>query len=44
MSSKEPTIDEMFKVTEAFSKKMHEYMEGKNFDEKFAEEDFVRQD
>ncbi len=36
MSTKEPTIDEMFKTTEAFSKKMHEYMEGKNFDEKFS--------
>lgn len=36
MSIQEPTIDEMFKATEAFSKKMHEFLDGKNFDEKFA--------
>ncbi|MBO6240615.1 MAG: hypothetical protein J6O61_07270 [Butyrivibrio sp.] len=36
MGNKEPNIDDFFRHTEAISKKMHEYMAGKSFDEKFA--------
>lgn len=36
METKDPTLDEMFKATAAFSKKMHEFMTDKGFDEKFA--------
>ncbi len=36
MSKSEPTIDEFFKFAEALTKKMHEAMDGKGFEEKFA--------
>ncbi|MBQ9302573.1 hypothetical protein [Butyrivibrio sp.] len=36
MGNKEPNIDDFFRHAEALIKKMHEYMAGKNFDEKFA--------
>lgn len=36
MENKEPNIDDFFRHTEAFSKKIHEYMAGKKFDERFA--------
>lgn len=36
MGNKEPNIDDFFRHTEAIYKKMREYMEGKNFDERFA--------
>lgn len=36
MGNKEPNIDAFFRHAEALIKKMHEYMAGKSFDEKFA--------
>ena len=36
MGNKEPNIDDFFRHAEALIKKMHEYMAGKSFDEKFA--------
>ena len=36
MGNKEPNIDDFFRHAEALTKKMHEYMAGKSFDEKFA--------
>ena len=36
MGNKEPNIDDFFRHSEALIKKMHEYMAGKSFDEKFA--------
>ncbi|MBE5826712.1 MAG: hypothetical protein E7307_08750 [Butyrivibrio sp.] len=36
MGNKEPNIDDFFRYSEALIKKMHEYMAGKSFDEKFA--------
>lgn len=36
MGNKEPNIDDFFRHAKALIKKMHEYMAGKSFDEKFA--------
>lgn len=36
MGNKEPNIDDFFRHSETLIKKMHEYMAGKSFDEKFA--------
>ncbi len=36
MSKSDPTIDDFFKATALLSSKMHEYMDSKNTEEKFA--------
>ncbi|MBQ9304583.1 hypothetical protein [Butyrivibrio sp.] len=36
MPNKEPNVDDLFKHTEMITKKMHELMTSKGFDEKFA--------